>query len=86
MLLQWLHADILQKQRAVIVGQFNDYKLTAHDKGFKLQTVIDRLRAQLKIPVLQGLPFGHVPTKVCLPFGMNTHLMLEGKEALLYWG
>jgi muramoyltetrapeptide carboxypeptidase len=86
MLLQWLHAGILQKQRAVIVGQFNDYKLTAHDKGFKLQTVIDRLRAQLKIPVLQGLPFGHVPTKVCLPFGMNTHLMLEGKEALLYWG
>jgi muramoyltetrapeptide carboxypeptidase len=31
--------------------------------------VIDWLRMQLKRPVLQGLPFGHVPTKVLLPVG-----------------
>jgi muramoyltetrapeptide carboxypeptidase len=86
MLSQWLHAGILQKQQAIVFGQFSNYKLTPHDKGFKLQTVIDRLRTQLRIPVLQGLPFGHVPTKVCLPFGMKTRLMVEGTDALLYWG
>lgn len=86
MLLQWLHAGILQKQRAILFGQFSSYKLTPHDKGFKLQTVIERLRSQLKIPVLTGLPFGHVPTKVCLPFGQQTRLMIEGRDALLYWG
>jgi muramoyltetrapeptide carboxypeptidase len=86
MLLQWLHAGILQKQKALIFGQFSSYKLIAHDKGFKLQTVIDRLRSQLRIPILQGLPSGHVPTKVCLPFGQKARLMVEGREALLYWG
>ncbi len=86
MLLQWLHAGILQKQRAIIFGQFSNYTLTPHDKGFKLQTVIDRLRNQLNIPVLTGLPFGHVPTKVCLPFGIKARLMVEDRDALLYWG
>jgi muramoyltetrapeptide carboxypeptidase len=88
MLLQWLHAGILQKQRAVILGQFTHYQLTSHDKGFKLQSVVERLRAQLKIPVLQGLPFGHVPTKVCLPFGKSVSLIVQAsdRDALLYWG
>ena len=86
MLLQWLHSGILAQQKAIIFGQFSSYKLTPHDKGFKLQTVIDRLRSQLKIPVLTGLPFGHVPTKVCLPFGQKLSLMTEGRDALLYWG
>jgi muramoyltetrapeptide carboxypeptidase len=86
MLLQWLHSGILAQQKAILFGQFSNYKLTPHDKGFKLQTVIDRLRSQLKIPVLTGLPFGHVPTKVCLPFGQAVSLMTEGRDALLYWG
>jgi muramoyltetrapeptide carboxypeptidase len=86
MLLQWLHAGILQKQRAIVLGQFSSYKLTPHDKGFTLQTVVERLRSQLKIPVLSGLPFGHVPTKVCLPFGQKARLLVDGREAMLYWG
>jgi muramoyltetrapeptide carboxypeptidase len=86
MLLQWQHAGILAQQKAIIFGQFTSYKLTPHDKGFKLETVIERLRSQLKIPVLSGLPFGHVPTKVCLPFGQKVSLMTEGRDALLYWG
>ncbi len=86
MLLQWLHSGILAQQKAIIFGQFSNYKLTPHDKGFKLQTVIERLRSQLKIPVLSGLPFGHVPTKVCLPFGQKVNLMTEGRDALFYWG
>jgi muramoyltetrapeptide carboxypeptidase len=86
MLLQWLHAGILAQQKAIIFGQFSSYKLTAHDRGFKMQTVIDHLRSQLKIPVLTGLPFGHVPTKICLPFGSKVSLISEGRDALLYWG
>jgi muramoyltetrapeptide carboxypeptidase len=86
MLLQWLHSGILGQQKAIILGQFTGYKLTPHDKGFKLQAVIERLRSQLKIPVFTGLPFGHVATKVCLPFGQKVKLMNEGRDALLYWG
>ncbi len=86
MLLQWLQSGILAQQKAIVFGQFSNYKLTPYDKGFKLQTVMERLRSQLKIPVLTGLPFGHVATKVCLPFGRKVDLITEGRDALLYWG
>jgi muramoyltetrapeptide carboxypeptidase len=47
---------------------------------------VARLRDQLKIPVLTGLPLGHVPTKVLLPVGQKVSLVAEGREALLFWG
>lgn len=52
-----------------------------------MQTVVQWLRAQLPgVPVLTGLPFGHVPTKVVLPVGRRVELVVEGREALLFWG
>jgi muramoyltetrapeptide carboxypeptidase len=57
-----------------------------HDKGFKLQSVVNWLRSQLKVPVLTNLPFGHVPTKVLLPVGAKTDLLVQGRDALLVWG
>jgi len=86
MLTQLFNAGILQQQKAIVFGQFTSYKLVSHDKGFKLQTVIDRLRAQLKLPVLTGLPFGHVPTKVLLPIGAQVDLATVGRDAFLVWG
>jgi muramoyltetrapeptide carboxypeptidase len=87
MLTQWLHAGVLARQKAVIFGQFTQYKLVpAHDKGFKLPTVVDWLRSQIKAPVLTGLPFGHVPTKVMLPVGAKVDLVTEGRDALMAWG
>ena len=86
MLTQLLQAGVLAKQRAVILGQFTDYKLVPHDRGYKLKTVIDWLRGQLKIPVISNLPFGHVATKVLLPVGARAQLLVEGRDAMLYWG
>lgn len=97
MLTQLLHAGILGRQRAVVLGQFNRYKLAeGHDRGFKLTTVVDWLRSQLAlgvatgrsgkaVPVLTGLPFGHVPTKVLLPVGRTVDLVVQGRDALLFW-
>ena len=87
MLTQLLHAGVLSKQKAVLLGQFSNYKLVpTHDKGFKLATVVDWLRGQIKTPVLTGLPFGHVPTKVLLPVGAKVDLVTEGRDALVVWG
>ena len=86
MLTQLFNAGVLQQQKAIVFGQFTSYKLVPHDKGFKLKTVIDRLRSQLKMPVLTGLPFGHVPTKVLLPIGAKVDLATEGRDAFLVWG
>ena len=86
MLTQLLHAGVLAKQKAVVLGQLTNYKLAPHDKGFKLQSVVDWLRTQIKAPVLTNLPFGHVPTKVLLPVGATVSLSVEERDALIYWG
>ena len=87
MLTQLWHAGVLAQQRAVLIGQFSNYKLVPqHDKGFKLATVVDWLRSQIKVPVLTGLPFGHVQTKVLLPVGAKVDLVTEGRDALMVWG
>lgn len=86
MLTQLLHAGVLAQQKAIVFGQFTDYTLGTHDRGFKLQTVIDWLRTQVKARVIDGLPFGHVPTKVLLPVGAEVSLSVEGRDALVYWG
>jgi muramoyltetrapeptide carboxypeptidase len=85
-LIQLLHTGVLAQQKAIVLGQFGNYKLVPHDRGYKLQTVIDWLRSRLKIPVLTNLPFGHVPTKVCLPFGRKVDLVVQGRDALIVWG
>ena len=86
LLTQLMHAGVLAKQKAVVLGSFTGYEATPHDKGFKLQTVVDWLQTQIKAPILQGLPFGHVPTKVLLPVGAEVTLALEGRDALIVWG
>ena len=86
MLTQLFNAGVLSRQKAIVFGQFTNYKLVPHDKGFKMKTVIDRLRTQLKIPVLTGLPFGHVLTKVLLPVGAKVDLAAENRDAFLVWG
>lgn len=86
MLTQLLYAGVLQKQKAILLGHFTNWLAVPHDKGFKLRTVVEWLRTQVKAPVFTGLPFGHVPTKVCLPVGAKVTLAAEGRDAFLLWG
>ena len=85
-LTQLLHTGIVDRQKAVVLGAFNRYQASPHDKGFKMQTVVDWLRSKTRTPVLTGLPFGHVPTKVLLPVGRKIELMVQGRDALMFWG
>ena len=86
MLTQLLHSGVLAQQKAIVLGQFTNFKLVPHDKGFKLASVVAWLRSQLQVPVLTGLPFGHVATKVLLPVGAKVDLVTEGRDALMVWG
>jgi len=86
MLTQLLHAGVLGRQKAIVLGQFTAYAKVPHDGNFRLATVVDWLRAQTKAPVLTNLPFGHVPTKVLLPVGAEVELAVEGRDALMFWG
>ncbi len=77
MLIQLAQAGILQRQKALLLGKFTEYKLGPHDAGYDLPTVIEWIRKEYRIPVLTGLPYGHVPTKVTLPIGARVGLAQE---------
>ena len=85
MLTQLLHAGVLARQRAILLGRFTNFQVYPHDCGFGLSTVVDWLRGQVKAPIYEGLPFGHVPTKVMLPIGAKVDLVVQGEEILLLW-
>jgi muramoyltetrapeptide carboxypeptidase len=86
-LTQLVNTGILGKQKAVLMGSFNRYALVpGYDRGFNLTGVVNWVRERIKAPVLTGLPFGHVPTKVLLPVGQKVDLMVDGRDALIYWG
>lgn len=86
MLTQLLYAGVLARQSAIVMGHFTNYKPAPHDRGYGLGTVVEWLRSRVDAPVLTGLPFGHVATKVTLPVGAKVHLALEGRDAFLLWG
>ena len=87
MLTHLLHAGVLTSQKAIIFGQFSNYKLVpGYDSGFNLAGVASRLQSQVKAKVLTGLPFGHVATKVLLPVGASVTLAVEQRDAFILWG
>ncbi|GAA4011450.1 muramoyltetrapeptide carboxypeptidase [Actimicrobium antarcticum] len=75
MLLQLLHAGVLANQSAIVLGDFSGYKLSEIDNGFCFESMLARLRAILPVPVLTGLPFGHIVDKVTLPVGAPATLV-----------
>ena len=86
-LTQLVNAGILGKQQAVLMGSFDRYALVpGYDRGFNLNAVVGWVRERIEPPVLTGLPFGHVSTKVLLPVGQRVDLMVDGRDALIYWG
>ncbi len=83
MLLQLLHAGILDAQGAVLVGYVNRYGLSPHDRGYDLPAVLKWLRTQTRTPIITGLPFGHDTPKLTLPHGATVGLATEGRQGWL---
>ena len=87
MLLQLLHAGILQRQRAVVLGDFSPIPVLPNDNGFDLNVVVGHLRSVLATPLVTGLPFGHGPRRVTLPIGAPGRLRIRtGRAQLQFHG
>jgi len=82
MLLQLFHAGHLN-QKAIVFGDFSGYRLTDYDNGYDFAAMRDYLRRTLGIPLLTGLPFGHIRDKATLVVGSHAHLQSEGGSCTL---
>src|SRR5690606_8972661 len=71
MLSQLLHAGVLARQKAIVLGRFTEYRLAPHDNGYAFDSVVGWLRASCRVPVVTGLPYGHVKVKATLPVGRS---------------
>jgi muramoyltetrapeptide carboxypeptidase len=87
MLYQLYHAGVLQRQRAILLGQFTDYELNDNDGGYDFAGMVAHLRALVEVPVFTGLPFGHVADKLTLPMGGQCALdARDGRARLVFSG
>ena len=87
MLLQLLHAGILPRQRAIVLGSFSGSSPNDYDDGYSLDGMYDYLRSRLSIPLISGLDFGHEPRTVTLPLGARAQLSHNpGRSALTLSG
>jgi len=77
MFLQLAHAGVLQRQAAIVLGDFEPVIPMPNDNGYGLADVIERLRKAGGVPVYSGLPFGHVRRKLTLPVGGRARLVVR---------
>ncbi len=83
MLLQLLHAGVLARQKAIIFGDFSSYKLSEYDNGYDFNAMLSYIRSRVAVPVLAGLPFGHIRDKVTLAVGGHTTVLSQKNELQL---
>jgi len=83
MLLQLLYSGVIDSQRAVLLGEFTNYRLSERDRGYDLRQALGWVRKQTRVPILEGLPFGHTPLKLTLPHGRRIGLATEARKAYL---
>jgi muramoyltetrapeptide carboxypeptidase len=84
MMLQLHLAGVLNRQKAIVFGDFSAYKLAPFDNGYDFNEMIRYLRNTLSIPVVTGLPFGHVRDKATLVIGSSAHLKSTGDAISLH--
>jgi len=81
----WL-AGKLQSCAGIALGNFKNCEakgISISGPSFTLREVIEERTTDLGIPVIYGLPFGHVKSKLTLPVGMQAELDATNKRLRL---
>ena len=68
-----------------MLGDFTVRTKSPMDRGFSLKVAVQHLRSVCATPILTGLPFGHVPTKLTLPQGWRVQLAVQGRDVFVGW-
>ena len=87
MLTQMIHAGKLDNVAGVALGIFKDCHPKDHgwedEDSLSLREVIEDRLSHLNVPVLYGLPFGHIDENATLPIGGNAKLDADNMELTL---
>jgi muramoyltetrapeptide carboxypeptidase len=83
-LLYQLHlSGVLGRQRALLLGDFSQCRPSGYDNGYDLDDSFEQIREACGIPLIRGLPIGHEPAKLTLPFGVPSRLRVSNGLARL---
>jgi muramoyltetrapeptide carboxypeptidase len=88
LLLQLLHAGVLGRQRAIVLGEFTAVPVMPSDNGYDLSSAWAALRARCDVPLIGGLPLGHARRRTTLAVGARARLAVGagGQVTLAYSG
>jgi muramoyltetrapeptide carboxypeptidase len=82
LLLQLVHAGVLQQQRLVLLGDFSGMPVLSNDQGYTVETALQAVRAHAGVPpLIRGLPFGHAWRRCTLPVGVKAKVELRRTDA-----
>lgn len=79
-MLQTLYlAGVLQKQRAIVFGDFRMGTIRdAYDSSYDFSAVLNQVQRTTRVPVLSGFPFGHITNKASFPLGAHAKIRSSG--------
>ncbi len=81
-------SGVLDRQRAVVLGDFSSYRGDEYDRGYDMRALVAYLRSVTDVPIVTQMPFGHCRNKLTVPVGARARLRAdaEGKVELAFTG
>ncbi|HET8554625.1 MAG TPA: muramoyltetrapeptide carboxypeptidase [Rhodanobacteraceae bacterium] len=81
-------SGVLDRQRALVLGDFSGYRADEYDPAYDMRAVVAYIRSITDVPVVTHLPFGHCRNKLTLPVGARARLRVDadGKAELAFAG
>lgn len=83
MLTQLLQATDLTEASGIALGVFNDCQPKSDSPSFSLPETLRQRLGDLGIPVVYGIPFGHVNHQATLPYGIKARLDADNGTLVL---
>ncbi len=77
-LTQLKHAGVLHKLAGLAIGRFEDCAPKGPAPSLTLEEVFEEVLSDVDIPVVSGLPYGHLPKKRTIPVGVQARLDAHG--------
>lgn len=75
-LMQFLLSGAFKKLNAVLIGEFTKVEKNEYEEVPALNDIFHYIFDRVQVPVITGVPYGHIPYKIPLPVGATLSLSL----------